>query len=571
MSELKLIWKYCKKVKWLLLIGIFFMICDVQCGLFIIYLQKWILTDIFEKSKYSLLLPILSLYVVLIIVSIIFGLVGPYILLKVQAVLRKLMYEKLLKAIYKIPTGEFLSERIGNYVNYFSNDVNQSSYIFVYLIPEIALQLSSVAATLFYLSSFSTKILPLAPAVAFIYAFLQNKFGKQLKNSKREVAKQKSKVVVCIEEGISSTREIAVNNGMEWENERINSCYNRYFEKIKNEIKITNRSNIFTAPVEWIPRIIVLVLGGEMVIQGSLSIGTMVVSYQLISGLMTSASKLFSSVIAIKSRLAFLERIDNVTNINDIEDGEKSINGKIGSIKFQNVFFKYPNSDKYVLKGITFNIPIGKKVAIVGTSGGGKSTIAQLIARFYCLNEGTILVNGTPLNEFKRKGWLNKMAIAFQDAYLFPDTIRNNIYMGRNEISDDELIKVCKSVQIYDYIETLPNKFDTVLGERGTTLSGGQRQRIILARALLENPELLIIDEGTSALDLHTERQIMAYIDGMRSGKTTIIIAHRLSTIKNADEILVVDNGIIVESGTHNELINNGKVYRKLIQAQRVC
>lgn len=570
MKELKVIWKYCKKVKWLLLGGVFFMIGDVQCGLLIIYLQKWILSDIFEKSRYSLLLPMLYLYVALIIVSITFGLVGPYILLKVQAILRKLMYERLLNAIYKIPTAEFLSEHIGKYVNYFSNDVLQASYIFIYLIPEIALQLSSVIATLFYLSFFSLKMLPVVFIITSIYVLLQNKFGKQLKNAKREVAEQKSKVVVCIEEGISSTREIIANNRMEWENQKIRDCYNKYFEKIKNEIKITNRSSLFTGPIEWTPRIIILVLGGAMVLQGSLSIGTMVISYQFISSLMNSASNLFSSVIGIKSRLAFLERVDNISNISAMEDGKESLNKRIDSIKFKNVLFKYPNNDEDVLKGMSFDIPIGKKVAIVGTSGGGKSTIAQLFARFYSPNKGAILINRVPLNEFTKKDWLKKIAIAFQDAYLFPDTIRNNISMGRNEISEEELIKVCKITQIYNYIQTLPNKFDTILGERGANLSGGQRQRIILARALLKNPEILLIDEGTSALDLHTEIQIMDSIDCIRNGKTTIIIAHRLSTVENADYIIVVDKGIIAESGSHSELIRNGKIYNKLIQAQRV-
>jgi ABC-type multidrug transport system fused ATPase/permease subunit len=211
---------------------------------------------------------------------------------------------------------------------------------------------------------------------------------------------------------------------------------------------------------------------------------------------------------------------------------------------------------------------MNRKIAFVGGSGGGKSTIAQLLIRFYEPYKGNIRVNGFPLQDFERKSWSDKVAIVFQEPYLFPDTIRNNLLLDKKEMLEEEIIEACRIACIHNFIESLPDGYDTMLGERGITLSGGQRQRIALARSVLRKPEILILDEATSALDLHTEREVMRNLDEQRQGSLTIIIAHRLSTVANADMIVVMDKGKITEQGKHEELMDKNSVYKSLHSMQ---
>ncbi|MFD0959751.1 ABC transporter ATP-binding protein [Paenibacillus chungangensis] len=194
------------------------------------------------------------------------------------------------------------------------------------------------------------------------------------------------------------------------------------------------------------------------------------------------------------------------------------------------------------------DLPIGRKLAVIGTSGGGKSTLSTLLVRFYEPEQGAILVNGKPLSAWKREDWLRKVALVSQEPYFFPDTIRMNLMMGNEDISEEEMIAYCQKMLIHDTVAALPDGYDTVLGERGVTLSGGQRQRLAIVRALLREPEILLLDEATSALDLETERVIQRNLDELRAGKTTIIIAHRLSTIRNADHVYEVQEGNMAEN-----------------------
>ena len=221
-----------------------------------------------------------------------------------------------------------------------------------------------------------------------------------------------------------------------------------------------------------------------------------------------------------------------------------------------------------VLDELSLSVPIGKKVAIVGASGSGKSTIAKLLIRFFQPSDGTIRVNGSDLYEMREDEYDSSYNIAFQEPYFFPDTIRNNILFGRTGISDEKMIEICRLAQIHEDIMKLDLGYDAVIGERGISLSGGQKQRLSLARALATDPEILILDEATSALDLETERQIQRNMDELRQGKTTIIIAHRLSTVQNADVIYVFENGRVAEAGSHKELMKNGFVYVNLVHAQ---
>ena len=242
-----------------------------------------------------------------------------------------------------------------------------------------------------------------------------------------------------------------------------------------------------------------------------------------------------------------------------------------GDIVFDNVTFGYKNKDRKsaeVLKGVSFTIEKGKTVALVGSSGGGKTTICHLLPRFYLRDGGVISVGGVDINTVTRSDLRDKIATVAQDVFLFAGSVRDNITYGSPQKSEEEMIEAAKRANIHDYVMTLPNGYDTEVGERGVKLSGGQKQRVAIARAFLKNPSILILDEATSALDNMTEMQVQSSLSELSKGRTTLVVAHRLSTVKNADEILVVTDGLITERGTHEELIALGGAYAELYRYQ---
>jgi ATP-binding cassette subfamily B protein len=251
---------------------------------------------------------------------------------------------------------------------------------------------------------------------------------------------------------------------------------------------------------------------------------------------------------------------------------EKPVDAELdGDVKFENVTFGYKSQDgksAEVLKGISFTVKKGHTTALVGSSGGGKTTICHLLPRFYLRDSGMISIGGTDINEVTTQKLRDKIATVAQDVFLFSGSVRDNILYGSPEKSEEEMILAAKRANIHEYVMTLPNGYDTEVGERGVKLSGGQKQRISIARAFLKNPPILILDEATSALDNMTEMQVQSALSELSNGRTTLVVAHRLSTVKNADEILVVTDGEITERGSHEELVEKGGLYAELYRYQ---
>ena len=264
----------------------------------------------------------------------------------------------------------------------------------------------------------------------------------------------------------------------------------------------------------------------------------------------------------------FTEIMDTEPEIVDSPDAEELKDVK-GDIRFDNVTFSY-NEGRKVLENIDLSVPHGKKVALVGPSGGGKTTLCHLIPRFYEVEAGSITVDGHDVRDVAMRSLRGNIGIVQQDVFLFAASIKDNIRYGRLDATDEEIIAAAKAAEIHDDIMKMPDGYDTVVGERGITLSGGQKQRVSIARIFLKNPPILILDEATSALDSATEARITAALDRLSVGRTTIIIAHRLSTVRNADMIYVIDETGILESGTHEELIQKNGAYRKLHDAQNL-
>lgn len=270
---------------------------------------------------------------------------------------------------------------------------------------------------------------------------------------------------------------------------------------------------------------------------------------------------------AVAAGTRIFEIIDMTTEVPEV--ASPVVQGKlVKNIEMRNVHFRYPETDKFVLKNISFKAPIGSTIALVGHSGAGKSTLVDLIPRFYDALRGAVLFDGVDIRNLSVANLRDKIGVVTQDIFLFNGTVKENISYGRTDISDADIFRAAKMAYTDEFVQLLPQKYDTVVGERGLMLSGGQRQRLSIARALLKNPEILILDEATSALDTLSERLVQKALEKLMKNRTTIVIAHRLSTIYNADLILVMENGRIVERGTHKQLIRKNKAYKKLYEMQ---
>ena len=317
---------------------------------------------------------------------------------------------------------------------------------------------------------------------------------------------------------------------------------------------------------------IILVFGGTLVMKGSLSGAGFIAFIAAFSQITRPVRAFIDQFANINQGVAAGERIfavlDDKNEITDAVDA-KEFEGFNDKIEFRDVRFSYDES-REIIHGVSFEVRKGETVALVGPSGGGKSTLSELMERFYDTDSGDILIDGVSIRDYKQESLRAAMSLVSQDTVLFNDTIKSNIALGRTDATDEEIVAACKIANAHNFIVESPEGYNTNIGDRGAKLSGGQRQRLSIARAVLKNPEFLILDEATSALDTESEKLVQDALTKLLKGRTSVVIAHRLSTIMNADRIFVIDEGRIVEEGKHKELLNKGGVYAKLVELQNV-
>lgn len=319
--------------------------------------------------------------------------------------------------------------------------------------------------------------------------------------------------------------------------------------------------------------IIVIGVGSYLAITGSITVGTLAAFVGYLEQLFGPLRRLVSSFTTLTQSFASMDRVFQLMDEDyDIKNGIGAQPIKIseGQIDLKHVSFKYNENEKEVLHDINLTINKGETVAFVGMSGGGKSTLINLIPRFYDVTQGEILIDHRNVKDFLTGSLRNQIGLVQQDNILFSDTVKENILLGRPDATDDEVVEAAKMANAHDFISNLPNGYDTEVGERGVKLSGGQKQRLSIARIFLNNPPVLILDEATSALDLESEAIIQEALDVLSKDRTTLIVAHRLSTITHADRIVVMENGRIVETGTHQQLINKRGAYEHLYSIQNL-
>lgn len=485
--------------------------------------------------------------------------------------LRKDTYFKLVT----LPMTFFAQRRVGELNSRISADLSQIQDSITITIAELLRQMITLFGGIIALSLVSVKLTLMMLAIFPVLIGVAVVFGKYIRGIARKSQDQLAESNVIVEETLQGISNVKAFVNEAYETLRYKKSMN---EVIKYALKGAKFRGAFSAFIIFClfgSIVIVVWYGSTLVQKGDITVGeltTFILYATYVGAAMGSFADLYSQLqktVGATERVIELLDEKNEDISLDVRQGiiYKKINGKI---EFNNIQFAYPTRKEVeVLKGLSFTANIGEKVAIVGQSGAGKSTIASLLLRFYTPDSGSITFDDVNAADYSLSDIRNQIAIVPQDVLLFGGSIRENICYGKIDASNDELITAARQANAHDFIMSFPEGYDTVVGERGIKLSGGQRQRIAIARALLKNPSILILDEATSSLDSESERLVQEALQLLMQGRTSIIIAHRLSTIREADQIIVIDEGKVKETGTHQELMNNESgLYRYLSQLQ---
>ena len=400
-----------------------------------------------------------------------------------------------------------------------------------------------------------------------IMVFFMSSANNHMRKAQKEQRNHVGEINSGIENNILGAKVVKSFANEELEVKKFHKENLRFLDIKKEFYKHMSNFQVVYRIFDGIMYLTVIVLGSYYMKVGKINAGDMFLYTLYINMLLNTVKKIVDYMEQFQRGMTGIERFIEIMDVkNDIVDKEnaKVLTDVSGDIEFENVSFAYPDSDAKVLDDISFSINKGENIAIVGSSGVGKTTISNLIPRFYEVSEGAILIDGTDIRDIKQKSLRDNIGIVQQEVYLFSGTIYENIVYGKKDASFEDVKKAAEMAGAYDFIMELPDKFDTYIGERGTKLSGGQKQRISIARVFLKNPPILILDEATSALDNNSEAIVQQSLEILSNGRTTITIAHRLSTIRNASKILVLTENGIEESGTHEELMNKEGIYFNL-------
>lgn len=486
--------------------------------------------------------------------------------------LRTTMYDK----IIELPVSYYSEKRRGDIMARMLGDVNEVQNSFFSILELIVKEPMTIIFTIVTMFAISVKLTLFVFIFIPISGFIISKIGKSLKAKSERAQFEGGYLISIVEESLSGLKVVKSYNAEHNFKQKFNSSVTRLLN-LSNSI---GRKNNLASPFsEFMGIIVIAVLlwfGGNMVLVDKLANGKAVlegaqflVYMGLAYNILTPAKSISKASYSVKSGLAAAQRVFEVLEVeNTITDKPNAINKETfdKNITIENINFRY--EDDNILTNFSLEVPKGKTVALVGQSGSGKSTIANLLTRFYDVQEGSINIDGINLKDMTMNSLRQMIGLVTQDSILFNDTIKNNILIGKPNATDDEIIAALKVANAYEFVKDLPNGIETNIGDAGGKLSGGQKQRLSIARAVLKNPPIMILDEATSALDTESEKFVQVALENMMQNRTSIVIAHRLSTIQKADKIVVMQKGLIVEQGNHEELLAKNGMYSKLVLMQ---
>jgi subfamily B ATP-binding cassette protein MsbA len=474
---------------------------------------------------------------------------------------------KLYNHILYLRVGYFSEESSGTIISRVMYDVEALNGLisdvirtFIVEVPTVIFLLGVALYRKWDLTLMSLVLLP------FI-AYSSKKFGKVVKKKRKEAQRKLSFITHKISETVFGARIIKIFNREKTMGDKFRSDNQRYYRELLRVVRLKEFTKLIIDTVTGVGIALVFWYGSNMVIKGTITTGDFASILAAIYLMFSPIKKIGDAYNSLQESRASIERIDTLFNAEREEEGHTKIDGFKKSIKFEKVSFTFPKNNVPVLTDINLEIKRGEVIAIVGRSGVGKSTLVDLIPKFYAPSGGRLTIDGIDINKIDIHSLRELIGVVSQDIILFNDTVKENIAFGKTGVSEAEITEAARMAYADEFIQKIPEKYNAVIGDRGLKLSGGQRQRIAIARAILKNPPILILDEATSSLDSVSEALVQKALEKLMKGRTTIVIAHRLSTIKNADRILIVEKGEIVDTGKHEELISKNSTYRELYNA----
>jgi ATP-binding cassette, subfamily B, bacterial len=508
-------------------------------------------------------LILLGLYVLRIFMQIIVNYYGHIMGTRIEHDMRGDLFKKIENLNYSY----FNDNKTGTIMSRLVGDLRDIAEMAHHVPEDILISIMMLIGALAFIFSYSVALALLA--IVFMVLLLAYSFNRRVAmlNGFRKVRREHAEINSQIESSVGGIRltQSFTNENYEYDKfSRNNQAYRESWREAYKAMTTFSTGNDFIINIFYLS---MLVFGGYLLYNGEISEGNLLSTLLFVNYLIQPIRRLINSIQQIQTGLAGFERFTEIMDMQpEIQNPMNPIflEQPKGLIEFKNVNFKYNQDDKLILRNFSFRIEPGRSIALVGETGVGKSTISQLIPRFYDVTDGEILIDGVNVKRYDLTSLRKAIGHVQQDVYIFYGTVKDNILYGRPDATEEEVLEAAKKARLHDFIMTLDKGYDTLVGERGVKLSGGQKQRISIARVFLKNPPILILDEATSSLDNITERKIQDALDELAKGRTSIVIAHRLTTIRDVDEIIVLDNQGIAERGTHHDLIHEEGYYASL-------
>ena len=562
---------YSKKYLKQILLSAFFAILVAGSTAAIAWLLDPAIKKIFIEKDQSLILLIPFLIILTFAVKGIALYLAKKIMISVAEEVKKMLQSEMVKSLINADTQLIDQKHSGKFISNLTYDVNHITALLSTAILNLFKDSLTLIALLLVMFFQNWKLSLIAMIMIPIASIVSQALGKRIKKVVTEAQEKSGSLNSYLIELFKNHQLIKIFQREEYESARADQHLGQLKDKNKKIDIIFVRMSPIMETLTGIMIAILIYYSGKLALKGEIDVGgffsflaAMMLAYQPVRALST-LNMTIKQGLSAASRI--LPIIDNKNKIADHQDA-LDINIKNSTIKFKNINFKYNLEEENVLNNINIHMPGGKMTSLVGHSGSGKSTLLKLIARFYDAQSGDIFIDEQSIYKTKIKSLRNQISLVSQDTTLFDDTIKNNIAYAKKDASDEEIITASRFSYSHDFIDKLPNKYETIIGENGVRLSGGEKQRLSIARAMIKKSPIILLDEATSSLDAETESKIQDALKILTKDKTTIVIAHRLSTILNSDQIYIIDAGNVVANGKHDELLNNSKLYKNFYEKQ---